>query len=60
MSGRLFYRSWLKVLLPRWSPQIKVFRVLLSHDVDHPLRYLTRWHLYKSMLGSPSAPKRYA
>jgi hypothetical protein len=35
----LILREWLKVLLPGWEPEPRVFSVKLSHDIDHLRRF---------------------
>ncbi len=35
----LVLRMWLQTLVPEWRPDPGQFRVLLSHDVDVPLKY---------------------
>lgn len=39
----LILRHWLRVMMPRWTPQKRSFSIKLSHDVDRVGR-LRRWY----------------
>lgn len=44
--------EWIKSLRPAWQPIGKKFKVLISHDIDHPLRYSTWSQVSRDFLSS--------